>query len=129
MRDYGRLDYVLANAGVPEIEDIFHDTFNEVTGKLQEPKYSVVAINLTSVLASTSTSVPARPAVGQNTNPLPAVKLAKHFFEKQKHPGAIVLTSSTGGLCGDAYLPVYTATKHGVRITRHPSPPTLLPAR
>jgi hypothetical protein len=59
MRDYGRLDYVLANAGVPEIEDIFRDTFNKVTGKLQEPKYSVVAINLTSVLSSTSNFVSA----------------------------------------------------------------------
>lgn len=49
-------------------------------------------------------------------NTLLAVKLAKHFFEKQKSPGAIVMTSSTAGVVGDTYLPVYTTCKHGVSI-------------
>jgi hypothetical protein len=57
------------------------------------------------------------PAFYQNTNQLKAIKIAKHFFEKQKSPGAVVLTSSTGGICGEAYLPVYTTTKHGVCIS------------
>lgn len=111
IKKYGRLDYVLANAGVPEIEDIFHDIFDEMTGKLQEPKHSVVAINLTTVLASTLKLIIAA-LIRHRTNYFQAVKLAKHFFGKQKSPGSIILTSSTGGLCGDAYLAVYTTTKH-----------------
>lgn len=116
LKDYGRLDYVLANAGVPEIEDIFHETFDQATGKLQEPKYSVLSINLTSVLSSMwNIENSASPVLFcRDIDELAAVKLAKHHFEKQKSPGAIILTSSTGGICGEAYLPVYTTTKHGV---------------
>jgi NAD(P)-dependent dehydrogenase (short-subunit alcohol dehydrogenase family) len=45
-----------------------------------------------------------------------AVKLAKHFFDKQKTPGSIVMTSSTAGITGDMYNPAYMASKHGVSI-------------
>ena len=58
-----------------------------------------------------------QPSFCHNINQLKAIKLAKHFFEKQKSPGSIVLTSSTGGICGEAYPLVYTTTKHGVRIS------------
>ncbi|KAK5419843.1 hypothetical protein LTR06_001312 [Exophiala xenobiotica] len=94
IREFGRLDIVLANAGVAEVEDIFADTIDEATGNLKEPKYIGLDINLKGVMAT--------------------VKLAKHFFERQKRPGAIVMTSSTGGVTGGAYLPVYTSCKHGV---------------
>ncbi|KAJ9502161.1 hypothetical protein H2202_002225 [Exophiala xenobiotica] len=89
IREFGRLDIVLANAGVAEVEDIFADTIDEATGNLKEPKYIGLDINLKGVMAT--------------------VKLAKHFFERQKRPGAIVMTSSTGGVTGGAYLPVYTS--------------------
>ncbi|KAK7888187.1 hypothetical protein LTR67_009064 [Exophiala xenobiotica] len=89
IREFGRLDIVLANAGVAEVEDIFADTIDEATGNLKEPKYIGLDINLKGVMAT--------------------VKLAKHFFERQKRPGAIVMTSSTGGITGGAYLPVYTS--------------------
>lgn len=49
-------------------------------------------------------------------NSAEAVKLAKHFFEKQKTPGSIVMTSSTAGVAGDMYNPAYMASKHGVGV-------------
>lgn len=51
VKEFGRIDIVLANAGVPEIEDFFADTF-EANGDLQEPKYIVLDIDLKGVLAS-----------------------------------------------------------------------------
>ncbi|KAL5346199.1 hypothetical protein ACLOAV_008465 [Pseudogymnoascus australis] len=93
VKEFGIIDIVLANAGVPEIEDFFADTF-EANGDLQEPKYIVLDVNLKGVLAT--------------------VKLAKYFFDKQNSPGSILLTSSTGGVTGDTYLPVYMTSKHGL---------------
>ena len=52
IRTYGRVDIVIANAGVPEIEDIFEDKFDPGSGKLEEPTYVGVDINLKSVMAS-----------------------------------------------------------------------------
>ncbi len=114
VKEFGHIDIALANAGVPEIEDIFEERF-DAEGRLKEPKYIVLDIDLKGVLASKSEReregwkrVLAEYGV--------AVKLAKYFFDKQKSSGAIILTSSTGGVTGDAYLPVYMACKHGVSI-------------
>jgi NAD(P)-dependent dehydrogenase (short-subunit alcohol dehydrogenase family) len=49
--EYGRVDIALANAGVPEIEDIFEDRVDS-EGRLKEPKYIVLEIDLKGVLAS-----------------------------------------------------------------------------
>ncbi|KAG4431542.1 hypothetical protein IFR05_012977 [Cadophora sp. M221] len=91
---FGRLDIVIANAGIPEIEDLFENSVDPTTGQLLEPKYIVLDVNMRGVLAT--------------------VKLAKYFFEKQKSPGSIVMTSSTGGYVGGSYLPAYMISKHGV---------------
>ena len=123
-----RIDYVVVNAGVPEIEDIFADVVDAATGKLQEPAYTVLNIDLKGVLASK----PHMPCSAQLPNDMVvkkltaratmlAVKLAKHFSDKAGGtPTSIVMTASTAGVVGDAYVPVYTVCKHGVSI-----PPTL----
>lgn len=50
--NFGRIDIVLANAGVPEIEEIFEDKIDKATGKLLEPKYIVLDIDLKAVFSS-----------------------------------------------------------------------------
>jgi len=94
-QDHGRVDTVIANAGIAEVEDLFVDDFDELTGALREPKHTVVAVNLIGVL---------------NT-----VKIAVSIMRKQDSTGSIILTSSSAGYMGEPGLPAYTATKHGVR--------------
>lgn len=94
-QDHGRVDTVIANAGIAEVEDLFLDEFDEATGALREPKHTVVAVNLIGVM---------------NT-----VKIAVHYMRKQSSIGSIILTSSAAGYMGEPGLPAYTATKHGVR--------------
>jgi len=50
--NFGRIDIVLANAGVPEIEEIFEDKIDKATGKLLEPKYIVLDIDLKAIFSS-----------------------------------------------------------------------------
>lgn len=52
IRAYNKIDIVIANAGVPEIEDIFMDNLDPLSGKLQEPTYVGLEINLKSYMAS-----------------------------------------------------------------------------
>jgi len=94
-QDHGRVDTVIANAGIAEVEDLFVDEFDEVTGALREPKHTVVAVNLIGVM---------------NT-----VKMAVSIMRKQSSTGSIILTSSEAGYLGEPGLPAYTATKHAVR--------------
>ena len=73
VHEYGRIDIAFLNAGVGEIEDVFVDHFDE-EGKLLEPKYSVLQVNLIAVINGT--------------------KLAIHYMRKQAEGGAIVITGS-----------------------------------
>lgn len=50
--NFGRIDIVLANAGVPEIEQVFDDKVDKDTGRLLEPKYIVLDIDLKAVFSS-----------------------------------------------------------------------------
>jgi len=52
VREFSQIDIVLANAGIPELEDIFTSTVDAETGKLLKPKYRVLDIDLKGVLAS-----------------------------------------------------------------------------
>lgn len=94
-QEHGRIDTVIANAGIAEVEDLFVDEFDEATGALREPKHTVIAVNLIGVI---------------NT-----IKLAVHHMRKQSSTGSIILTSSSAGYIGEPGLPAYTATKHAVR--------------
>jgi len=90
--EQGRIDVVLANAGVGEIEDMFADKFDEA-GKLLRPKYPVLAINLMGVVD--------------------CVKIATYFMKKQTGGGSIVMTGSTASYLGEP-IPQYTTAKHGL---------------
>ncbi len=82
----GRLDIVLANAGIATfapVEDLTDDMWDEM-----------IAVNLTGVFKTVRAAVPHLKAGGRG--------------------GAIVLTSSTAGIKGLANLAHYVAAKHGV---------------
>ncbi|CAH0025084.1 unnamed protein product [Clonostachys rhizophaga] len=94
VRLHGSLDVVVANAGIGEVEDVFFDAVDEFTGELQEPKLSVIDVNLKGVI---------------NT-----VKIGIHHMRKQPGGGAIIMTSSSAGYLGEKLIPAYNAAKHGV---------------
>lgn len=122
---YGRIDIAFLNAGVAEIEDVFLDKFDD-NGRLQEPKYTVLAVNLMA--------------------PINGVKLATHYMKKQPEGGSIVVTGSGKsthsspdvnvcvfsqrasanpgrvGFNGVGGTPMYTVAKHGVSTSGQPSP-------
>ena len=82
----GRLDIVLANAGIATfapVEELTDDAWDEM-----------IAVNLTGVFKTVRAAVPHIKAGGRG--------------------GAIVLTSSTAGIKGLANLAHYVAAKHGV---------------
>jgi NAD(P)-dependent dehydrogenase (short-subunit alcohol dehydrogenase family) len=89
------VDVLIANASVGEVEDFFLDVLDD-EGKLKQPKYRVLDINLKGVLD--------------------CVKVAIHYMRQQERGGAIVMTTSTAGYVGEKGLPTYLAAKHGVTI-------------
>ena len=82
----GRLDFVVANAGIFEIAKP-----TEVTSQAWD---DIIAVNLTGVWNTCKVALPHLIAGGNG--------------------GSIVLTSSTAGLKGTANMVHYTASKHGV---------------
>lgn len=92
---HGRVDALIANAGVGEVEDFFLDTL-DATGKLKQPRHTVLDVNLSGAMN--------------------CVKVAIHYMRQQERGGTIVLTASTAGYVGEKGLPAYTAAKHGVTI-------------
>ena len=94
VESHGRVDIILANAGIHEkMEDVFADTYDE-GGHLAEPKLMVLDINLRSVIFTT--------------------KLALHFFRKLNIPGSIVLTGSAASYLPTPGIPMYNTSKHGL---------------
>lgn len=91
----GRVDMVFANAGVSEERNYFEDTFDE-NGRLQEPRYAVLDVNLRAVL---------------NT-----IKLGVRAMRKQASGGSIVLTASATAYSPEQSVPVYSAAKLAVRF-------------
>lgn len=91
---HGRIDVVLANAGVHEkLEDVFADIFDS-NGRLQEPSLVVLDINLRGAVFTT--------------------KLALHYFRKQPGLGSIVLTGSLASYLPTTGIPMYNTSKHGL---------------
>jgi NAD(P)-dependent dehydrogenase (short-subunit alcohol dehydrogenase family) len=54
--EFGRLDIVVANAGVVETVNFFAEEIDPESGKLREPNYTVLDINLKGLLASMFTA-------------------------------------------------------------------------
>ncbi|KAH6670250.1 hypothetical protein F5X68DRAFT_248796 [Plectosphaerella plurivora] len=91
---HGRIDIVLANAGIDEIaEDAFADTLDEA-GRLREPTLVVLDVNLGGAIYTT--------------------KLALSFFRRLGTPGSIVATGSAASYLDTPGIPIYNAAKHGV---------------
>ncbi|KAI9168055.1 Short-chain dehydrogenase/reductase ATR7 [Paramyrothecium foliicola] len=91
----GRLDIVIANAGVSEEYDYFEDQLGD-DGELLEPKYGVVDVNFRGVVN--------------------CVKLGVSQMRKQRKAGdaaggSIVITSSATAYAPEHNLPVYSASK------------------
>jgi NAD(P)-dependent dehydrogenase (short-subunit alcohol dehydrogenase family) len=98
---YGSLDVFIANAGIGEVEDFFHDDLDE-KGNLKPPRHSVVEVNLKGTMN--------------------CIKFAIHYMRKQPKGGAIVVTASSAGYMAEKKIPAYAATKHGVCMSlRKPS--------
>ncbi len=93
---HGRIDIVLANAGVDEVlEDVFADTLDPATGQLQAPTLIVLDIDLRGVLFT--------------------AKLALSFFRRLgTRDAAFVATGSAASYLDTPGIPVYNAAKHGV---------------
>ncbi|OJD28720.1 short chain dehydrogenase reductase [Diplodia corticola] len=92
--DIGHVDIAVANAGVSQDGDLFADALDEA-GRLAEPRYGVIDVNLRAVLNF--------------------VKLSVSAFRRQRQPGgAIVLTSSATAYAPEVSLPVYSAVKLSV---------------
>lgn len=91
---YGRIDIVLANAGVDEVlEDVFVDSLTD-SGQLEEPSLIVLDINLRGAIYT--------------------AKLALSYFRKRKTKGSLVLTGSAASYLDTPGIPVYNASKHVV---------------
>lgn len=91
---HGRIDIVLANAGIDEVaEDSFVDVLDD-RGRLKAPRLIVEDVNLRGVIYTT--------------------KLALSFFRKLNIEGSIVATGSAASYLDTPGIPVYNAAKHGV---------------
>ncbi|KAL0261336.1 hypothetical protein SLS55_002766 [Diplodia seriata] len=98
VEQHGRIDHVFANAGVAPRTTLLEDKLDS-NGKLQEPDYSVIDINLKSVLSTTA--------------------LALHHMRKQRPPGgSIVLTASASSY---QRFPSVDYSKHHYPLPIHPS--------
>ena len=91
---HGRVDIVIANAGIDEVaEDAFVDVFDN-QGKLKPPTLVVLDVTLRGVLYTT--------------------KLALSYFRRLKIAGSLVATGSAASYLDTPGIPVYNSAKHGV---------------
>lgn len=94
LQKHGRIDIVLANAGIDEVaEDAFVDSLDE-KGRLLPPTLIVLDVTLRGAIYT--------------------AKLALSFFRKQQVLGSLVLTGSAASYLDTPGIPIYNAAKHGV---------------
>ncbi|EED15422.1 short chain dehydrogenase/reductase, putative [Talaromyces stipitatus ATCC 10500] len=88
----GRVDYVVANAGITEKGNLLQVDEREPV----KPSLATLDVNLVGVIYS--------------------VKLALHYIRKNAGPtkGGIICTASNAGLYAFPMAPIYATTKHGV---------------
>jgi NAD(P)-dependent dehydrogenase (short-subunit alcohol dehydrogenase family) len=103
-KEYGRLDFVFANAGIAGNEGFYDELEVDSKGIPKKPSLLVTAINIDGVI---------------NT-----VYLAQHYLRKNKTPGgSIVITASCGGIYPVPASPIYGTSKHAmVGFTRSLGP-------
>ncbi|KAK1145137.1 hypothetical protein N8T08_004570 [Aspergillus melleus] len=89
-RSISRVDILVANAGVSEEADYFHDSFDEL-GELVEPRYGALDVNLRGTLN--------------------VIKVALSMMRRSQTAGSIVITSSATAYSPEYSLPVYSASK------------------
>lgn len=90
----GRIDIVIANAGIVERKEFLDDSLTS-DGDLAPPDLSVLNVNLVGCMCTG--------------------KLALWWFKKNPTPGgALVLISSVGGYTDGKGITLYKASKHGV---------------
>lgn len=90
---FGEVHILVANAGVGEITDLFKDEYDS-SGKLKEPDYRILDINLKGVMN--------------------CVKAAVSHFRSTERGGKIIMLASTAGYMAETGLPIYSSAKHGV---------------
>lgn len=93
----GLIDMCFANAGVSE-DTSFREDRRDEEGRLLEPRYDVINVNLRAVLN--------------------VVKLSWSVMRHQHEGGSIVLTTSATAYAPEQSLPVYSAVKLAVSL--HP---------
>ncbi|KAH6672051.1 3-beta-hydroxysteroid dehydrogenase [Halenospora varia] len=93
-KEFGRIDFVFANAGIVE-RDNFYAVFPN-TGPPPEPDQLSVDIDLKAVITTGY--------------------LAQHYMRQNPGGvgGSLVSTSSVGGIYPSPFCPMYAAAKHGV---------------
>ncbi|KAI1816028.1 short chain dehydrogenase reductase [Poronia punctata] len=89
------VDYVFANAGIMGQSDYISDRLDS-EGRLLEPDYSVVDINLRGAF---------------NTVKLAWSSMRRRNEVKGRKPGSIVITASAAAYAPEMTLPIYSATK------------------
>lgn len=94
-----RIDFVFANAGIPESTDFFKNGTSKDVSKLPPPpNMDCIDVTLGGII---------------NTS-----QIAAHFFrhspQSDDSPRALVITASCVSLYASGFLPIYTASKHGV---------------
>ncbi|KUL87754.1 hypothetical protein ZTR_03124 [Talaromyces verruculosus] len=94
VQQQGRVDYVVANAGITEKGDLLEKEVEEPS----KPVLATLDVNLTGVIYST--------------------KLAIHYIRKNgatsSTKGGIICTASNAGIYSFPMAPIYATTKHGV---------------
>lgn len=89
------VDILVTNAGISEEVNYFQDILDS-EGKLVEPKYDVIEVNLRGTLN--------------------VIKVGLSLMRRNKVAGSIVITSSATAYSPEHSLPVYSATKLGVSL-------------
>jgi NAD(P)-dependent dehydrogenase (short-subunit alcohol dehydrogenase family) len=89
----GHVDFAFANAGVSEEVDYFADAF-DAEGKLEEPTYNVLDVNVRATMNF--------------------VKLSLSAMRTSGKGGSIVITTSATAYAAEQSLPVYAAGKLAV---------------
>ncbi|OAL21210.1 hypothetical protein AYO22_08173 [Fonsecaea multimorphosa] len=114
-REQGRIDVVMANAGISKEPKLIVDEDTP-----SRPPLHTLDVNLVGTIYSEFEIVP--PSDGSVSDPRTAVKLAIHYIRKNAvvngatvpSKGSIICTASNAGLYPFAVAPIYAASKFGV---------------
>ncbi|KAL2800601.1 hypothetical protein BJX66DRAFT_321568 [Aspergillus keveii] len=105
---FGRLDFVIANAGTMEYEPVLEDTFDS-DGELEEPRdaYRVIDVNLKGSLNTLKLAL-------HHLKSTPQTTTSTSVTSPRTVSRSITLLASTAGYFDGAGTTAYTSSKHGV---------------